>query len=345
MTHFSNFQTPTIILEDNVEVLRNFQIQVLEKLVSGFESLPLKFLEKCPEFDSDIFVKLKSLRQKLKAKLKLTGALLKRKLSTEVSFSSADNSDICENPVSSKEQSEKLSEMHVSNKIPSNDEISRRLSPQVTNYIDMNECMPGKISSRLEPEGSDFKEMDEHYNGDSFTKTIAVRTLCSGGDNYSSSFSPRNLVSEDKSSENKPSAQGVSSSRTAFSSLNENLIEDQALRPTTKVSFKFKTPTLSAARSDAAHNVSRNAGSPVSVYGCVSQIRNNFNKPSVESFSELQRFQRNVETPPRLQLSAPTTDHSVDQSVYDFNKPVNQRITGFSYPVIEAQSTRTHSRK
>jgi hypothetical protein len=337
-THVSNFQTPTIILEDNIEVLRNFQLQVLEKLVSGFESLPLKLLAKCPEFDSDIFVKLKSLRQKLKAKLKLTGALLKRKLSTEVSFSSADNSDITENPVPSKEQSEKLSDMHVSNLVASSDKISRRLSPQVTDYIEVNEYVSGKISSRLEPEGSDVKETDEYYNGDTFTKMIAVRTPCSGSDNYSTSFSPRILESEDKPSENKP-AQGISSSRTAFSSSNDNLIEDQALRLPTKVSFKFKTPTLSAARGDTAHNICKNPGNPVSIYGCVSQLRDNFNKPSVESLSGPQSFQKNIETPPRLQLSAATTDHSVQQSVYDFNKPANQWITSFNYPVIEAQST------
>jgi hypothetical protein len=337
-THVSNFQTPTIILEDNVEALRNFQIQILEKLVSGFESLPLKLLAKCPEFDSDTFVKLKSLRQKLKAKLKLTGALLKRKLSTEVSFSSADNSDIIENPVSSKEQSGKLSDMHVSNLVATSDNISRRRSPKVTDYIDVNECVSGKISNRLEPEGSDVKEMDEYYNGDTFSKTIAVNSPCSGSDSYSTSFSPRILVSEDKPSENKPSAEGVSS-RIASSSSNDNLIEDQALRLPTKVSFKFKTPTLSAARGEAAHNVCKSARSPVS------QIRDNFNKPSVQSLSGPQSFQRNIETPPRLRLSAAPTGHSVQQNVCDFNKPANQWITGFSYPVIEAQSTRTHNRK
>ncbi|XP_023724702.1 Bloom syndrome protein homolog isoform X2 [Cryptotermes secundus] len=339
-----SIETSTVILKDNIEVLRNFQIQVLEKLVSGFESLPLKLLEKCPEFDSNIFVKLKSLRQKLKAKLKLTGALLKRKVSAEMSFSSADNSDIADNPVSSREQSEKLSEMHVSSSIASSDEISRRLSPKVADFSEVNECVFDKISSRLEPEGSDFKEADECYNGDSLTKTIAVRTSCSGGDSYSSSFSPKILVSENKPSENKYSVQGVSSSRTALSSLHDSLTEDQALKLSTKVTFKFKTPTSFAVRSDTATSVMKTAGSPVSVGVCVSQIGDNFHKPSMESLSGLQSFQRNAETPPRLQLSTAASDHSAQQSAYNFNKPANQWITGFNYPLIEAQSTTPHSR-
>lgn len=314
-------------------------------MVSGFESLPLKLLEKCPEFDSNIFVKLKSLRQKLKAKLKLTGALLKRKVSSEMSFSSADNSDIVENPISNREQSEKLSEMHVSTLIASDDEIPRRLSPRVADFSEVNECVFDKISSRLEPQGSDFKEADECYNGDSLTKTIAVRTSCSGSDSYSSAFSPKISVSKNKPSENKNSVQDVSSSRTALSSLNDSLTEDQALRPPTKVTFKFKTPTSFAVRSDTATSISKTAGSPVSVHGSVSQIGDNFNKPSMESLSGLQSFQRNAETPPRLQLYTAASDHPVQQSAYDFNKPANQRITGFSYPMIEAQSTTTPSRK
>jgi hypothetical protein len=309
-------------------------------LVSGFESLPLKLLEKCPEFESDVFVKLKSLRQKLKAKLKLTGALLKRKLSTEVSFSSADNSDIIENPVSSKEQSE----MHVSNLVANNNETSR-LSPLSADYIEVNECVFDKISSRLEPEGSDFKEVQEYYNCDSHTKMIAVRTPCSGSNSYSSYFSPRILVNENKPSEIKSSSQGGGSSRSVLSSLNDILIEDQALRLPTKVSFKFKTPTSFTARSGTAHVVSKNEGSPESLDGYVSHIKDNFNKPSVESLSGLRRFQRSAETPPRLQLSATGCDRSVQQNAYDFDKPANQWITSFNYPVTEAQSTRTHSRK
>jgi hypothetical protein len=65
----------------------------------------------------------------------------------------------------------------------------------------------------------------------------------------------------------------------------------------------------------------------------------------MESLSGLQSFQKNVETPPRLQLSTAASDHSVQQSAYDFNKQANQWITGFNYPVIEAQSATTHSRK
>lgn len=258
-----------------------------------------------------------------------------------MSFSSADNSDIADNPVSSREQSE----MHVSSSIASNDEISRRLSPKVVDFSEVNECVFDKISSRLEPEGSDFKEADEYYNGDSLTKTIAVRTSCSGSDCYSSSFSPKILVSENKPSENKYSVQSVSSSRTALSSLHDSLTEDQALKLSTKVTFKFKTPTSFAVRSDTATSVMKTAGSPVSVGGCVSQIGDNFHKPSMESLSGLQSFQRNAETPPRLQLSTAASDHSVQQSAYNFNKPANQWITGFNYPLIEAQSTTPHSRK
>lgn len=332
-------------MKDNVEVLRNFQTQILEKMVSGFESVPLKLLEKCPEFDSSVFVKLKSLRQKLKAKQKLTGALLKRKISIEIPFSSPDNTDIVENPVSNRGKSAKSSNVQKSNVVANNDNISRRLSLEVADLNEGDECCydNDNISSRLSPEGADFSEMDEYFNGDAFNGASVVKTTCSSSDNYSGSFSPRSLVSGNKQLVNRlSSSQCVNSTRTASVSLNDSIVEEEVLRPPTKVAFKFKTPTSFTKKSGS---VNMNAGSPVSVNGCVSQIGDSFNKPSLESFSGLQRFQRNPETPPRLQISTTKSDHSVQQSDYSFNKPANQWITSFNYPIVEAQSPRGHSSK
>jgi hypothetical protein len=330
------------MLEDNIEVLRNFQIQILEKMVSGFESLPLILLEKCPEFDSNVFIKLKSLRQKLKAKLKLTGALLKRKISTEVPFSSSDNTDVIENPVLNRPQSAKSLDMHIPNVVGNNDNISRRLCPEVADLNEVDECYydNDKISNRLSPDGADFNEMD--VNDDSFSEASTVKTTCSSSDNYSTSRSPRILVSKNNPLLNRlSSAECVNSARTDLASLN-NSVEEQALRPPIKVAFKFKTPTSFTKKSDS---VNTNAQSPVLVDGSVPQIGDNVNKPSLESASGLQRFQRNHETPPRLQSSTTKSDYSVQQSDYNFNNPADQWITSFSYPVVEAQSSRGHTSK
>jgi hypothetical protein len=339
------FQTPTLILKDNIEVLRNFQIQILEKLVLGFESLPLKLLEKCPDFDSSVFVKLKSLRQKLKAKLKLTGALLKRKNLNDISFISDDDKDITENLVSSGEQSEKSSEMHISNLVTNNDKICRRLSAEVTdpNEDDEFSYRNDNISSRLLPEDANFEEEEEeeqYFNGVSLNETSAVKTQHSGNDNYSS------LVSENKPLLNTlSSAQDVNSTRNHLASFTASLTEEKIIKPPTKVAFKFKTPTSFAARSASATIMNMNVGSLVSLNDCVSQVGVKFNHPSLESPSGLQGFQRNHEIPPRFQLSTTKSEHSMQQSDCNCNKPANQWVTSFTSPIVEAQSPGVHSCK
>ena len=334
------FQTPALTLENNIEVLRNFQVQVLEKLVSGFESLPLKLLEKCPEFDSIIFLKLKSLRQKLKAKLKLTGALLKRKTSSEVSFSPSGNTDINESPVSSREWSTKSSDLVAI------DKISEQFSVEAAGISEVNERFYDKTANRLPLEVSNFEEVDECYTGYSSGKMSAVQNACSSSDKCSSFYSPNILVSEKKLLEKKlSSSQDVNSSRTTVASLCDSLMEEQALRPPTKVAFKFKTPTSFIARSVNTVTVNMNTGNAVSLDGCLSQMGDNLNKTSSESCSGLQSFHRNPETSPRLHLSATKCNYSPKQSACSFNKPANQQITSFNYPVVETHTSRSHSSK
>jgi len=333
-------QTPTLTLENNIEVLRNFQVEVLEKLVSGFESLPLKLLEKCPEFDSSIFLKLKSLRQKLKAKLKLTGALLKRKTSSEVSFSPAGNTDVNESLVSSKEWSAKSSDLIAT------DKISAQFSLEVAGISDVNECFYDKTANRLPLEGSDFEEEDECFNGYSSDKISAVQNVCSGSDKSSGFYSPNIVVSEKKPLEKKlSSSQDVNSSRTAVASLCDSLMDEQALRPPTKVAFKFKTPTSFTARSVNSVTLNMNTGNAVPLDGCLSQIGDNLNKTASELHSALQSFRRNPETSPRLHLSTTKCNFSPKQSACSFNKPANQQLTSFNYPVVETHTSRSHSSK
>lgn len=312
---------------------------MLEKLVSGFESLPLKLLEKCPEFDSSIFLKLKSLRQKLKAKLKLTGALLKRKASSEVSFNPAGNTDIYESLVSSKEWSAKSDLIAI-------DKISGRFSLEAAGISDVNECLYDKTANRLPLEGSDFEEVDECFNGYSSDKISAVQNMCSDSDKSSCFYSPNILVSEKKPLEKKlSSSQDVNSSRTAVASLCDSLVEEQALRPPTKVAFKFKTPTSFIARSVNSVTLNTNTGNAVSLDGCLSQMGDNLNKTSSESHSALQSFYRNPETSPRLHLSTTKCNFSPKQSACSFNKPANQQLTSFNYPVVETHTPRSHSSK
>lgn len=334
------FQTPSLTLENNIEVLRNFQVEVLEKLVSGFESVPLKLLEKCPEFDSSIFLKLKSLRQKLKAKLKLTGALLKRKTSSEVSFSTAGNTDINESLVPSKEWSAKSSDLIAI------DKISGRFSLEAAGISDANECFYDKTANRVSLEGSDFEEVDECFNGYSSDKISAVQNMCSVSDKSSSFYSPNILVTEKKPLEKKlSSSQDVNSSRTAVASLCDTLMEEQALRQPTKVAFKFKTPTSFIARSVNSVTLNMNTGNAVSLDGCLSQMGDNLNKTSSESHSALQSFHRTPETSPRLHLSTVKCNFSPKQSACSFNKPANQQLTSFSYPVVETLTPRSRSSK
>jgi hypothetical protein len=287
-------------------------------MVSGFEALPLKLLEKCPEFDSSVFVKLKSLRQKLKAKQKLTGALLKRKISIEVPGCSLDDTDIVENPALSRGKSAKTSNINISNVVADNDNISR-LSSEVADLNDVNECHGyDNIHSRLSPEGVNFSARDEYFNDGVFSDASVVKTTSSSIDNYSSSFSPTILVSDTKPLVNRlSSSQCVNSTRTALVSLSHSTVKKDVLRPPTKVAFKFKTPTLFTKKSGS---VNMNAGG-------------DFNK----SPSGLQMLQR-TETPPRLQLSATQSDHSFQHSDKSFNKPACQWITSFNYPIVESQS-------
>jgi len=313
---------------------------VLEKLVSGFESLPLKLLEKCPEFDSSIFLKLKSLRQKLKAKLKLTGALLKRKTSSELSFIPAGNTDINESLFPSKEWSAKSSDLIAI------DKISGQCSVEAAGISDVNECFYDKTENKLPLEDSDFEEVDECFNGYSSDKISAVQNVCSGSDKSSSFYSPSILVSEKKALEKKlSSSQDVNSSRTAVASLCDSLMEEQALRLPTKVAFKFKTPTSFIARSVNSVPLDMNTGNVVSLDGCLSQMGDNLNKTSSELHSALQRFRRNPETPPRLHLSTMKSNFSPKQSACSFNKPTNQQLTSFNYPVVETHAPRSHSSK
>jgi len=313
---------------------------VLEKLVSGFESLPLKLLEKCPEFDSSIFLKLKSLRQKLKAKLKLTGALLKRKISSEVSFSPAGNTDINESLVSSKEWSAKSSDLIAI------DKISGRFSLEAAGISDVNECFYDKTANRLPLEDSDFEEVDECLNGYSSDKISSVQNMCRGSDKSSSFYSPNILVSEKNPIKKKlSSSQDVNSSRTAVASLCDSLMEEQALRPPTKVAFKFKTPTSFIARSVNSVTLNMNTGNAGSLDGCLSQMGDNLNKTSSESHSALQSFHRTPETSPRLHLSTMKCNFSPKQSACSFNKPANQQLTSFNYPVVETHTPRSRSSK
>lgn len=313
---------------------------MLEKLVSGFESLPLKLLEKCPEFDSSTFLKLKSLRQKLKAKLKLTGALLKRKTSSVVSFGPAGNTDINESPVSSKEWSAESSDLVAI------DKISGRFSVEAAGISELNECFYDKTASRHPLEGSDFEEVDECFNGYSSDKMSAVQNTCSGSDKCSGFYSTDMLVSEKKPLEKKLSSyQDVNSSRTAVASLCDSLMEEQALRPPTKVAFKFKTPTSLIARNVNTVTVNMNTGNAVSLDGCLSQMGDNLNKTCLESRSALQSFHRNPETSPRLHLSTTKCNFSPEQSACSFNKPANQQLTSFIYPVVEPRTPRSHSSK
>jgi hypothetical protein len=322
-----------------MEVLRDFQLQVLEKLVSGFESLPLKLLEKCPEFDSGIFLKLKSLRQKLKAKLKLTGALLKRKTSSEVSLRSAGNVCVNESPVSSREQSAKSSDLVAI------DKISRQFFLEASGFSQVNERFSDKISNQRPLQGSDFMEVDVCLNGDLSNKANSIQSTCSANDKYSSFFSPNVLVSEKKQSEKKFSYQDLNSNRTAVASLCDSLMEEQAPRPPTKVAFKFKTPTSFAARSVNTVTVNVNAGSPVLFDGCLSQMGDNLNKTSLELLSGLQSFQGNPETSPRSHLSSTKSNQSPQQSACSFNKSTNQETTSFNYPIVETQTPSAHSSK
>lgn len=308
---------------------------MLEKLVSGFESLPLKLLEQCPEFDSSIFLKLKSLRQKLKAKLKLTGALLKRKTSSVVSFGPAGNTDINKSPVSSKEWSAESSDLVAI------DTISGQFSVEAAGISEVNECFYDKTASRHPLEGSDFEEVNECFNGYLSDKINAIQNTCSGSDKCSSFYSPDVLVREKKLS----SSQDVNSSRTAVASLCDSLMEEQALRPPTKVAFKFKTPTSFTARNVNAVTVNMNTGNAVSVDGCLSQMGDNLNKTSLESRSALQSFHRNPETSPRLHLSTTKSNFSPEQNLCSFNKPANQQLTSFIYPVVEPRTPRSHSSK
>ncbi|CAG2053938.1 unnamed protein product [Timema podura] len=65
-------ETTEETLKQNVDSLNDIHMQILEKINLAFEAIPLELLKLLPGFDNNTFVKLRTLRQKIKAKIKLT---------------------------------------------------------------------------------------------------------------------------------------------------------------------------------------------------------------------------------------------------------------------------------
>ncbi|XP_066993221.2 recQ-like DNA helicase Blm isoform X2 [Anabrus simplex] len=76
--NFTLEDTSAPLLEEYVGNLKALNNVILEKVFMAFEAIPHSMLESLPGFSHHIFIKLRSLRQKAKAKLKRTEAYLKK---------------------------------------------------------------------------------------------------------------------------------------------------------------------------------------------------------------------------------------------------------------------------
>lgn len=74
-----SMETSYTTLKETKASLLNIQLKILEKVFSTFDAIPLMILDKLPGFNQSVYMKLKSLRQRVKAKLKLADVLVKRK--------------------------------------------------------------------------------------------------------------------------------------------------------------------------------------------------------------------------------------------------------------------------
>lgn len=299
-------ETPTLILEDNIEAQKDFQLQILDKMVSSFESLPIKLLEQFPEFDSDIFIKMKSMRQKLRAKSKLTGAILKRKKNAcETSFTAnTDNNDFDTAHTSN------LRPDFSSNLASCNSKTLNRVSHNVPNYWDVDEDFSD--SSFQSNMTSDVKDREEEdFDVTNFSNTSS-RT----------SFSDVNSEKIIKSS----NTQNVNSGKNMVSSVNNNLAEEPLSKPVTKGAFKFKTPTSFAMRSEKNHC----GGTPLSTSDVMAK-----NKETSHLISGLQRFQK---CEPSSMTSNSNLGFTSPKSNDNFNKTSNSWTNNFNYPIAKEES-------
>ena len=72
-------------LQNNLLFLNKLYIEILEKIMSAFESLPLEMLKWFPDFDADICVTLRTTKRRVKAIIIKTENLLKKKSAFESS--------------------------------------------------------------------------------------------------------------------------------------------------------------------------------------------------------------------------------------------------------------------
>ncbi|XP_069695186.1 recQ-like DNA helicase Blm isoform X2 [Periplaneta americana] len=297
-------ETPTLMLEDNIEALKDFQIQVLEKMVSGFESMSLKLLEKCPGFDSGTFVKLRSLRQKLKAKLKLTGTLLKKKKSANVSVCSSDYADIIENSFSNK-----------------------GCEPSSSELCNKNSVSNARVTSGLPSRDPDY--YDDFYD-EEFDTSLDFITTKTTSESKSSSNSSRTLVGSDFYSQTKSPANKQTGNSTKTSSVNDT-IEEPSPKPSAKTTFKFKTPFLESQKSySLASAASKNESSPISV----SSVSRLGDVSGVALFKSPPGFSKSSEQSP----SARSNQQGVEES-----RTTNKWNNTFNYSIREAPSPRSQS--
>ncbi|PSN41142.1 hypothetical protein C0J52_05200 [Blattella germanica] len=293
-------KTPVLILEDNIEVLKEFQLQILEQMVTSFEALPVKLLEKCPGFDCAIFMKLKSLRQKLRAKIKLTSGLLKRKKSDlDTSVSLLENVETCDNT------------KHLS-----------RLPPPSTKTINSK-----KFVDAFDPENiDDWEALEELSDDDSFQSNTSLNTVkpaMASSSRTSTSTTSVLRSSSDTNVVNKSVFLQDLNNSIGYSAVpNENLLLDTTAKPVTKSAFKFKTPSSFPSKSDTGN--CRKDLEPI-------------NKPlqrnvSSDFVSVLQKFQK---AEPNVLKSKSDLDISAQKSSSSMNKASSSWSDNFNYPATE----------
>ena len=269
-------------------------------MVSSFESLPINLLERCPEFEPDIFLKMKSLRQKLRAKLKLSGALLKRKKnSCEISSASVPNKSTSDSDIG------QASSSH-----------SNLGSNLVSNYKTLS-----KVAYSNDP---DFWDANEEYSDNSFQSNTNNRD-----DDLDVTYFPDNSFSRTSSAQLNSDEKLNSSVIQNINSdvLTSNSSEEGVTKPITKGAFKFKTPTSLTLR-----NEKNKSGSPLSVNGLVEK---GGNKKSSELITSFQRFQK---TEPSVMKPDTHLGFTSSNSCDNFSKASSSWTNNFKYPIAEEVS-------
>ncbi|XP_049765144.1 Bloom syndrome protein homolog isoform X1 [Schistocerca cancellata] len=143
-----SMETPYTTLKEVKASLLNIQLKILERVFSTFDAIPLVILDKLPGFNQSVFLRLKSLRQRVKAKLKLADVLVKRKaalIRERASISASDDSP--DKRVSTGERTIKREKQSSVSPLKLKDKRKENISTKISPKLDRSQTVVKRSSA------------------------------------------------------------------------------------------------------------------------------------------------------------------------------------------------------